>query len=166
MIQAAFNTLKVSRFGSQEMIAEDALVGQMKTSQNVRGLLKIVDQKSVTPENAQALVALLIDWVNNGQARLSDFELDNRFLHLCDIISRSNKQTDQRPIKQVQSTRKYLDELNLFYGIHEIDEATKAVANITVKQMIKVWHYVFLFPSLSMKLFILLNLSFACSDDQ
>ncbi|XP_015589908.1 FAST kinase domain-containing protein 4 [Cephus cinctus] len=101
----------------------------------VNELLKIANQRNITRENAFKIVSTLMEWSNHGKVQLSEFEMDKRFLNLCQLIGNVNK---KHPAKNEARRQHSIDELATFFGLTEVNEATKKVSDISLPEMIKV----------------------------
>ncbi|XP_043271696.1 FAST kinase domain-containing protein 4 [Venturia canescens] len=137
LIQTALDALKVSGFQSQDTGTEEATIERIKASTTVRGLLEMIDVETITAEHARTTVTILMDWVNNGKAKLSDFDLDSRFLHLCDLIAQSKPSKQQTQPRKLKS-HELNHELSLMYGLNDIDDVIKEISNVSISHMIQV----------------------------
>ncbi|KAF6206514.1 hypothetical protein GE061_017747 [Apolygus lucorum] len=79
------------------------------------------------------IVTTLAEWSVNGQADMTKYETDSRFVSLCQMLGKTSK----RPSTFTPSPNKTGD-LSLVLGVTGDDEAAKLISSITLPQMIKV----------------------------
>lgn len=73
-------------------------------------------------------MSTLADWASSGQAKLSEFEADPRFLNLCKMLSKEKE------------NHSLFNDLSTVLGITGDDEAAKLISSISLPQMVKVNH--------------------------
>ncbi|XP_014252550.1 FAST kinase domain-containing protein 4 [Cimex lectularius] len=122
MIKAAFSSLKHNFNSVDEKILEANTPDE---------LLVLAQDQNLTREQALRIVTTLAEWSVNGQADMSKFETDPRFVSLCQLLGRTSR------ILPSQVMNKHGD-ISVILGVTGEDEAAKLVASITLPQMVKV----------------------------
>ena len=137
--KSVIETVKVNNSYPKKSMETTSESSKTDVSQTVDNLLDFAQAKDISRETALTVVNVLIDLVNNQKAKLSDFEKDYRFVYLCTLVSETPQIPENKPKKKI---RRHFNDLSLFTGRNEVNEATKEVANITVSQMIKVRDFI------------------------
>lgn len=94
------------------------------------------------------IVTTLAEWSVNGQANMSTFETDPRFVSLCQLLGRSSNGT---PVTSLCDPSKHnifhekQGDLSVVLDVKEEDDAAKLASSLTLPQMIKVSILQFLF---------------------
>lgn len=70
----------------------------------------------------------MADWASSGQVKLSEFEVDPRFLKLCRMLGKEN----------TKGKENLFGDLSTVLGITGDDEAAKLISSISLPQMVKV----------------------------
>ncbi|XP_001654178.2 protein TBRG4 isoform X1 [Aedes aegypti] len=106
----------------------------------VNDLLKIPGQSKISRKQALKIVSILAEWSSIQKVILSDFENDNRFIQLCNVLGRTNNRNNASKLQNRQALASSLqvEDLQTVLGVTANDEAAKLIAGLTMPQMIKV----------------------------
>ncbi|XP_075231980.1 FAST kinase domain-containing protein 4 [Lycorma delicatula] len=132
LVSAAFNSLK-DRSSSKT----DELDSLIKSADTVESLLSVSEKENFGRQHAFKIVSKLADWTTEDKVKLVEFENDNRFSAICEILGHhvSTKPFKKLPKGDIKSE---FSDLGVVLGVAGDDEAAKLVNTITVPQMIKV----------------------------
>lgn len=80
-------------------------------------------------------MSTLADWASSGRVKLSEFEADPRFLKLCKMLGKDNQKGKDN----------LFGDLSTVLGITGDDEAAKLISTISLPQMVKVKHVIYIY---------------------
>lgn len=150
--QAAKNPIVAAAFASllqEDRLQEDSsgnstipseIDEKIINANSVNDLLKIPGKSKVSRKQALKIVSILAEWSSIQKVKLSDFENDNRFVQLCNVLGRTNNRNNgaKTQSRQAASSSLHVDDLQTVLGVTANDEAAKLIAGLTMPQMIKV----------------------------
>ncbi|XP_073980650.1 FAST kinase domain-containing protein 4 isoform X2 [Rhodnius prolixus] len=140
LVSAAFASLKNLNHDKKpsKIFGLDEKILNCKTPEE---LLSLTQKSDVNRKQALKIVTTLAEWSVNGQANMSTFETDPRFVSLCQLLGRSSNGT---PVTSLCDPSKHnifhekQGDLSVVLDVKEEDDAAKLASSLTLPQMIKV----------------------------
>ncbi|BES96095.1 FAST kinase-like protein, subdomain 1 [Nesidiocoris tenuis] len=128
LVSAAFASLKQT-----QQAPRTSLDDQIMTAKDPETLLSMSESSTLNKKQILRIVTTLAEWSVSGQADVSKYESDPRFVSLCQMLGRTPKRSSPT-LANVNKT----GDLSLVLNVTGDDEAAKLISTITLPQMIKV----------------------------